>query len=224
MRLLAAEFPFNCAPIGSQKLILKRASWQLRKVYCAYLQHTRPKPGQGLFLYTFELSPRRLPCRWTSAARQLSRRSSSLTSLLDTFEQNGWETFRDFAFSVPHNAKDEHFEEQVVPVLLKLDTPEGRKLLPRLRQLYAQAYTVAAESMKQFSSQEGVNQKIHMVPAERAERVKKMRDSISGFETKGPNMPSTGLSDRMVTILTTAFAKYVAWEMHFHGAGDAARA
>ena len=83
-----------------------------------------------------------------------------LTSLLDTFEQNGWETFRDFAFSVPHSAKDEHFEEKVVPVLLKLDTPEGRKLLPRLRQLYAQAYTVAAEAMKQFSSQEGVSQKI----------------------------------------------------------------
>ena len=135
-----------------------------------------------------------------------------LDSLIPTLDENGWETFRDFAFSVPHSAKDDYFEEKVIPILIKLDTPQGKKMLPKVRQLYAQAYTVASEAMKQFSSHEGVNQKVHVVPAERADRVQKIKDHITGFEMKGLNNPSTELIDRMVTMLVKGFVKYVPWE------------
>ena len=134
-----------------------------------------------------------------------------LTELLPIFKENGWDTFADFAFSVPTGSKEDYFEEKVAPVLLKLDQPEGKRMLPRIRQLYAQAYSVASESMKQFTVQEGANQKVHMVPAERADRVTKLKDSISGFEIKGANNPSSELSDKMVTMLTRGFVKYVPW-------------
>ena len=135
-----------------------------------------------------------------------------LQSLLPVLESNGWETFKDFAFSVPTTSKDDYFEDKVVPALLDLNTAGGKKLLLRVRQLYAQSYTVASEAMKAFSAQEGVSQRVHMVPAERADRVKKLQSAISGFDIKGPNNPSTELSDRMVTILTKGFVKYVPWE------------
>ena len=147
------------------------------------------------------------PAAFTAYVRDLK-----LADLLPIFAENGWDTFANFAFSVPTGSKDDYFEDKVAPVLLKLDTPVGKRMLPRVRQLYAQAYSVASESMKQFTIQEGASQKVHMVPAERADRVAKLKASISGFELKGPNNPSTELSDRMVTMLTRGFVKYVPWE------------
>ena len=51
-----------------------------------------------------------------------------------------------------------------------------------------------------------------MVPAERADRVTKLKATISGFDIKGANNPSSELSDKMVTMLTRGFVKCVPWE------------
>ena len=62
-----------------------------------------------------------------SAAFTAYVRDLGLSNLLPIFEENGWDTFSNFAFSVPTGSKDEYFEDKVVPILLKLETPDGEK-------------------------------------------------------------------------------------------------
>ena len=63
-----------------------------------------------------------------------------LTSIQKRFEDNGWMSLQDFAFAP---ADKDKFESEVVPVLLKLDVIEEKKLLPRVRRLWNKAYAAA---------------------------------------------------------------------------------
>ena len=136
-----------------------------------------------------------------------------LDSLVPKMKEMGWVTFGDFAFATGDTTgKDaEAFDKEVVKVLLKEDGTQ-KHLTPRLRRLYAQAYIVASQAMNDFANPQGVNEKAHMLPADRAARTAAVRSKITGFEVKGVNLPSTALTDKCVTILNKGVVKYVPWE------------
>ena len=129
-------------------------------------------------------------------------------------EKNGWSCFSDFAFAVPDpTGRDvQGFEEKIVPMLLDVEKDDERKLLPRLRRLYAQAYAVANTAMAAEHAPQNPTERVHLNSADRTARLQKMKLKVTGFELKHQNMPSTALIDRMVTILVRGFVRWVAWE------------
>ena len=99
-----------------------------------------------------------------------------LGSLYKKFEENGWDSFNDLSFSTPDPAKRvEQFEDQVVPLLIDKAKPEEKKLLPRLRQLHAKAYSVASAALAEPPVTG--EQRVHMPPAERQSRWRPSRIS-----------------------------------------------
>ena len=136
-----------------------------------------------------------------------------LDSLLPKMSEFGWDTFNDFAFSTsdPSGKDADAFQTQVVDKLLATDGSQKR-LVPRLRRLYAQSYVVASEAMTAFANPQGVDEKVSMNPADRASRVDILRSRMTGFALKGQNMPSTALTDRFATMLAKGTVKYVPWD------------
>ena len=135
----------------------------------------------------------------------------NLGSLFKKFEENGWASFNDLSFSTPDPAKRvEQFEDQVVPLLVDVKTPAGKKLIPRLRQLHAKAYSVASAALAEPPAT--AEQRISMPPADRQAKLAELKTKINGFELLGMNAPSNALIDRMSTILQKSHVKYVEWQ------------
>ena len=69
-----------------------------------------------------------------------------LTDLTTKFNDNGWNTFNAFAFSTsdPQGRDGKAFEKEVLPELITMTDGKpgdaaGKKLIPKLRMLYAQS-------------------------------------------------------------------------------------
>ena len=75
-------------------------------------------------------------------------RDMELSILAAKFEENGWGSFEDFAFSTsdPSGRDTDMFEKQVLAELLAADGSQ-KKLIPKIRRLYAQAYVHATALM-----------------------------------------------------------------------------
>ena len=84
-------------------------------------------------------------------------------------------------------------------------------MVPRLRRLFAQSYMVAMQHMSEQANPQGINEKTHMNPADRAHRTELLRAKITGFKVSGVNHPATALIDRFVTMLTKIVVKNVPW-------------
>ena len=136
-----------------------------------------------------------------------------LDCLHTKFVDKGWDSFGDFAFctSDPTGKDGQIFTQEVIEVLLTMSDTEQAKLVPRLRRLYAQAYTVATQFMAEQANPQGTNERMVMNPADRAHRTQALRSNISGFTVSGPNLPANTLIDRFVTMLIKNIVKYVAW-------------
>lgn len=135
-----------------------------------------------------------------------------LTDLYAKFQSNGWDTFMNFAFSTSDSTgKDPAvFEAEVIKVLL--DDPAAEKaLIPRIRRLFHQSYVVAATEMDAFAKPQGINEKVVMNPADRAQRTETLRNRINGFVFEEHNTPSTALIDRFATILIKGVVKFIDW-------------
>ena len=90
---------------------------------------------------------------FTAAATELG-----LAQFLPQFEANGWDTFNDFAFATsdPQGRDPEAFDKEVVKPLLDIENvAENKKFLPKIRRLYAQAYTTASTAMEQLANPKG---------------------------------------------------------------------
>ena len=120
--------------------------------------------------------------------------------------------FADLAFctSAGDGAKDGKGFEDVIAKLSNVDTTE-EWAAPRLRRLYHSAYAHAAADLE-TEAQKDPAAKIHMHPADRAERVEKLRARVTGWKLSGDNMPSSVLIDRWATMLAKGVVKYCKWE------------
>ena len=139
--------------------------------------------------------------------------SLELGALHETFKKEGWKTFMDFAFSTsdPKGSDPALFEKEVVHVLLGAEPGEKKALIPRIRRLYAQAYTYATKHMTDEADPK-TEEKVTMHPTDRSSRTEGIRKKITGFEVKAMNMPSNALCDRFATILAKDVVRYVPWD------------
>ena len=127
-------------------------------------------------------------------------------------DENGWTSFSDFAFAVGVGQTSDAFERDIVPQLLDMDVPAQKKLLPRLRRLFNKAYSIAnAANSDEYVAQDPAA-RVHLTPADRSDRLARLKSRITGFNLKQQNMPSTQLTDKMVTILVRGVVKYISWE------------
>ena len=142
-----------------------------------------------------------------------------LSDLTAKFNENGWSTFNAFAFSTsdPQGRDSKAFEEQVLPELIEMTdgkpaNPADKKLIPKLRMLYAQSYTAMAAAMETFANPKPLDERLVMNPADRGVRTRALKDRITGFKLEGHNHPSQALIDRMLTILLKGAVRYAAWD------------
>ena len=142
-----------------------------------------------------------------------------LTDLTGKFEENGWTTFSAFAFATsdPQGRDGKAFEQEVLPELIamvegKATNPEEKKLIPKIRMLYAQAYTAMVAAMESFANPKPVDERLVMNPADRGVRTAALKKRITGFKMEGHNHPSQALIDRLLTILVKGAVRYPAWD------------
>ena len=137
-----------------------------------------------------------------------------LTDIKSKFADEGWATFNDFAFSSSDTSgkSTETFEKEVVPKLIDLDNATEKKLLARLRRLYAQSYIIMSSTMEALAKPQGVDERVHMSGPDRAMRLKALKDRLTGVKIVKQNVPSITLTDRFATILKTGSVKYISWE------------
>ena len=132
---------------------------------CTRLHHPHPSGDGGRFQSRFLCGVDRI---------------LGLDSLKVKFESSGWVTFNDFAFSTSDCAgKDpEKFENEVLTVILNLEDAEEKKLVPRLRRLYAQSYIVCSTAMEKLGNPGGIDEKVTMHPANRPHRTTALKYRI----------------------------------------------
>ena len=137
-----------------------------------------------------------------------------LDSLWSKFDDNGWNTFVNFAFSTPDpSCRDvPGFEKEVLPVLLDVEKPEEKKMVPLVRRLFAQSYAVANALMAAEIVNTGADQRVHLTAPDRNDRITTLKGKLTGFELKGQSMPSDVLIDKYVTMLVKGHVVFVPWD------------
>ena len=135
-----------------------------------------------------------------------------LQDLKSKFEERGWVTFNDFAFSCsdPTGKDAEAFKKEILDVLVP-DKEDAAKI-PRIRRLYTQSYVIGSAEMERFGNPTAVDEKVTMHPADRTSRTEAVKAKLTGFAVSGPSIPSFALIDRFATILAKGAVRYVPWE------------
>ena len=112
----------------------------------------------------------------TAAFRALVK-ELNLDAIWPKLDENGWTTFVNFAFSTPDStSKDvEGFEKSVLPALLDIAKPEEKRMVPLVRRLFAQSYAYANALLASEVTSAGTDQKVHLTPADRIDRLAKFR-------------------------------------------------
>ena len=135
-----------------------------------------------------------------------------LDSMWAYMDEQGWTTYADFAFSVGVGEASGAFETTIVPQMINMEIPAEKKLLPRLRRLYTKAFTIANAANTDDHVGHDPHSRVHLTPADRTDRLEKLKQKITGFSLKAQNMPSTQLTDKCVTILVRGVVKYIGWD------------
>ena len=136
-----------------------------------------------------------------------------LDVLEEKFVENGWDTYGDFAFATsdPTGKNAELSQREVVDEILPKDG-SLKRLIPKLRRLYAQSYLSATTTLNENVNPTTTEQKAIMHPDDRHARTESLRTRMTGFTLSGPNLPSHALIDRFTTILQKKVVKHVPWE------------
>ena len=129
-----------------------------------------------------------------------------LFHLKDKFIELGFDTYGNFGFGCADPNNQELMEREIIKPLVGDD----RRLVPRVRRLFAQAYAIALADSERFTSKEP-EPIVRLHPAEREDRRKTLKARITGFDIAGENDPSVRLIDRCSTILNTGMVKYLPW-------------
>ena len=110
---------------------------------------------------------------------------NGMGDLLDRFLANGWDTMANFAYAAgfaPNTSDDTPFVQGIVVPLLgeppfNLSTPEGARaqtLIPKLRKLYWESYSMMSAHMEMKITQPPDNLRPRPMPME--ERVARMKE------------------------------------------------
>ena len=138
-----------------------------------------------------------------------SLKELDLLPLKEKFDENGWDTFGNFAFCTSDTTgKNPEAFEKVITELLPTDGTK-KSLIPRLRRLYALAYATTSAAMADAVEHKDINTKISMHPQDRAERTDLLREKLTGFKLDMNNQPSAALTDRFATVLAKGVVRYV---------------
>ena len=135
----------------------------------------------------------------------------SLLDLKAKFAENGWDTHGDFAYCTPDSTgRDTEAFEKVIASLLAGDGSQ-KKLIPKLRRLYAKSGETVTTAYKEDAAAVP-SEKVAMNAVDRAARISDLRKNLTGFPLDGHFMPSNALIDRFMTILSKGVVTYVKWE------------
>ena len=137
-----------------------------------------------------------------------------LSALADKFKAEGWDSYNDFAFSSSDTTGKDNtvFESEVLPKLINVEDENEKKLKPKIRRLYAQSYIIMSAAMENLATPRGIEEKVHMAAADRADRTAQLKQRMTGFSLSGHNSPSTALTDKCATILIKGAVRYIQWD------------
>ena len=87
-----------------------------------------------------------------------------LQTIKPKLEAEGWTTFNDFAFSSSDSSGKTRkcLRRRSLGKLLDVNDPNDKKLISKVRRLYAQSYIVMSAQMESLASPEGPDEKVHM--------------------------------------------------------------
>ena len=135
-----------------------------------------------------------------------------LMTIKDKFYEHGYDTFSNFGFSCwnVRGQSEEKFDQEVLPKLAKETDSNEKKLIPRIRKLYALSWvhTQAGLEMDAKPSEE----KVAIPPADHQDRLTKLRARLVGFTVQGQNQPSKALVDKLHNTLVKGVVKFIKWE------------
>jgi len=145
-----------------------------------------------------------------------------LAVLIPKFRAEGWDCFGDFGFACSNPMDPEALQKDIITKLLgqepgaeapeieKKAWDEKRRMIPKIRRVFAQSHSVAeAESQKLVSTEPEQVVKLH--PAEREKRRDSLCRRITGFTLSGPLDPSARLIDLCSSIVQTGQVRYIEW-------------
>jgi len=145
-----------------------------------------------------------------------------LAALIPKFRGEGWDCFGDFGFACSNPMDPEALKTDIIDKLLgpepsadasevaKKEWDEKRRMIPKIRRVFAQSHSVAeAESQKLVSTEPEQVVKLH--PAEREQRRDALCKRITGFTLSGPLDPSARLIDLCASIVQTGHVRYIEW-------------
>ena len=124
----------------------------------------------------------------------------------------GWDTLANFAYATswtPGQADDVDFLTKVVTRILGApDHPS----MPKLRRLMFEAYTLSIADLKSRASRTSDDPPMRMSPPERAARLLRLRNRLTGLNIREGLEPSHRLVDVFVQMAEDDSIKYVPWE------------
>ena len=124
----------------------------------------------------------------------------------------GWNSFGSFGFScsyVPGQQDDSSFKADVLAPLFGAD---GSPMVPNVRRLYFEAYTVAAMEMRTSLNRTAADPPRTMPQPEREQRFQALRATLPGMACTGVHEPADSLVDRMAQMLERGRLLYIAWQ------------
>ena len=146
----------------------------------------------------------------SAAAFETRIRELSLADYADNFKKLGYLTFADFAFSssaTPVSGDDRPFLAVAQKVLGSQDHP----MLPRLRRLVFECHTLVAADMNHRVTATSDDPPKKMPLAERAARMKSLKERMVGLNLEGELEVSYDLVDRAYAYYEENQLRYLEW-------------
>lgn len=136
-----------------------------------------------------------------------------LMTYWERFELNGWTTLGAFAFAANHMPGNPDETSFVVEVVIPILGVEASPLKAMLRRLHFEAYSMIAEDARRRSMRSEDDDKPRKLPqAEKAVRIKAVREELVGLDITGDLEPSDNVVDRLVAMQEDGILKYLRWE------------
>ena len=132
-----------------------------------------------------------------------------LADLQPKFEEFGWCSFSDFAYSYTDfkGTDPAIFEAEVVDKLLTSDKSRA----PRVRRLFMQSYATAAAELERCANPAEAKATA-MHPVDRDRNLQEVKDQITSFSVTLENAPSHALVNFFNAFLQTGIITYPKWE------------
>lgn len=145
---------------------------------------------------------------FSGRAREIGVPSEVLTKMAT----ERWNTIATFAFAssyTPGMPDDTSFRADVVQ---KLFAADDHVLVPVLRRLYFECFTIMAAEVKQRVERGGPDEGRKLAGPERNVRFKQLETQIKGFKISGPWEPAHLITDIVVDMMEQNVLKYIPWD------------